>query len=421
MPVDLSIGSGIINAYLAGLRERREKEKDISDKQATADALKEHSRQFDLKQKQENEHFDKTFKAESAVRALTALQMRAALQRHVEETGSLPPGATELLKTNTSPQEDIDSLNAGTYNSPEMRGQLRPGMTGPSVTRDIQLPDELGSMTALDPISAALRDAQREQILQAPKTNEAIRQATGIKSAEHPFLMDMERLKNTDVKSLQDQKDIAAMARAKLLDDGRARDARTRAASKVTGGANKHLNTYLSTDDLTRYGMPQGTKYKDIQGMSPGKILSPTENDKVNVLAAIGENLNHITTLGDEIGWKGIGPVSGRVGGLLTSVNMGNDKEEELRQSFANLKSDIGLMRSGKAFTKNEERIIDEFVGTGTSSSQKLKVALGRLVPVIDSAKKRIFHPESLIKGGSNNAGGGDNIVDQLVNKHLGK
>ncbi len=427
MPVDLSIGSGIINAYLAGQRERREAERDAVQKQQTDEALKEHSRQFDLKQKQENEHFDKTYKLESAARALNGLQIKAALQRHIEENGSLLPGMSETIRTNTSPQEDIDSLNAGTYNAPGMRGELRPGMTGPSLTRDVTLPENAGggSFSALDPISAALRDAQRARILQAPKTDEAIRQHKGIAEVEYPFKKEIEGMKLANAQTIQSQKDIAAMNRAKLLDAGKMRDAKTRAAATIARGnqtgPSKHLDTYLTTEDLTKYGMPEGTKYRDIAGMKPGKILSPTENEKANTLAGMEENIQHITELGDEIGWSGVGQIAGRLGSTLTAMNMGDNKEEDLRESLTQLKSDIGLMRSGKAFTKNEEAIIDQFVPTKTSSAQKIQTSIARLAPIVLAAKKRIYQPESLIKGGSNNSGGKDTTVDDLVNKHLVK
>ncbi len=421
MPVDLSIGSGILRAYLAGLEERRNREKDLSDKEARAEALKEHSRQFDEKKRQEDEHFKKTFDAEQSTRALSNLQIKAAMTDWIEKNGRLLPGMEEHIKTNTSPEEDMASLNAGTYSDPNKRGMLRPGMTGPSLTREVTLSPELGGgmLNPLDSISAAVRDASRARILQAPKTDEEIRQALGIAAGEFPFKKELAQNQFVNQSALRTQQDTAAMARAKLLDDGRARDAKLRATSKITAGSNKHLDTYLTTADLQVYGMPQGTKYKDIQGMAPGKLLSPTENDKVNTLAAMVENIDKISKLGEDTNWSGVGPVAGRVGSLMTAINQGDPNEEMLRESLAMLKSDIGLMRAGKAFTKNEEAIIDKFLGTGTSSAQKIQVGLANIRPIIEAAKGRIFHPESLFKGGSNNpASGGGSIVDQLVNKH---
>lgn len=119
---------------------------------------------------------------------------------------------------------------------------------------------------------------------------------------------------------------------------------------------------------------------------APGGIkLTAGQQDDLATMLTVQQLAADATTLGNEIGWAGVGPWQGRVG--ATALGSGGTKGETLRNKIGNIKGTIAKLRGGTSFTPNEQALLESYTPTETDPDWKIQAKLASMVDFIE--KKR--------------------------------
>lgn len=255
---DLSISNSVIQSFLAGqqlaMAKREEAQKILKeklDREERAAKAAEDTRQFNETFKSQQAHQDAIYKLQQSSNKLAALKVQQDIQDAALKTGQTPGFTPKVIS------ETMSGVAPGSYIS-----QFTP--QDPSLG--------LQPFTSIDPDTFARQQAARENILNEPKTQAAIR----IKQAED-FARQQEELQKQGFQEIQNQKN-----RDKDIEV-----AKLRAAAAGKDPFKKlevHRQTPLNTADLEKYHVPAGTTYGQIEGMTPGLKLTPQQRNKIDYL-----------------------------------------------------------------------------------------------------------------------------------------
>lgn len=131
-------------------------------------------------------------------------------------------------------------------------------------------------------------------------------------------------------------------------------------------------------------------------GMAPPKTAA--ERQKIDAYLTTLEMIRDVKALGNEVKWRGVGPVGGTVGSLgMRALGVGNPKEEQLRAGLSRLRAQASFAEGGKQFTGTEQKLIDSFVA---NMYQNPKAAIVRLDEFTAQARRTLANlgvPESEI------------------------
>ncbi len=91
--------------------------------------------------------------------------------------------------------------------------------------------------------------------------------------------------------------------------------------------------------------------------------LPAGEKDRIAAYNATLDLIDEIERTGDKVGWKGLGPIAGRVGAIGKEyLGVGSDDEEALRNKVNQLKAAASFQEGGKQFTGTEKQMLDAFL-----------------------------------------------------------
>lgn len=107
------------------------------------------------------------------------------------------------------------------------------------------------------------------------------------------------------------------------------------------------------------------------------------QRDRIAAYESAISLLDEIERLGEEVQWKGLGPIAGRIGPLANEFGVGDwvsnnpQKEEQLRNKISQLKAQYSFGEGGKQFTGTEKEMIEAFLANLTGDvEQQLKPRL---------------------------------------------
>lgn len=87
------------------------------------------------------------------------------------------------------------------------------------------------------------------------------------------------------------------------------------------------------------------------------------QKDKILAYNSTLDLIDEIEGLGKKTGWKGLGPVEGRLGSIGKEyLGIGSDDEEQLRNKLNQLKAQASFQEGGKQFTGTEKQMLDAFL-----------------------------------------------------------
>ncbi len=87
--------------------------------------------------------------------------------------------------------------------------------------------------------------------------------------------------------------------------------------------------------------------------------------------------VDQIEKLGDEIGWKGLGPIKGRIGRIGQEyLGVGDPREEQLRNKIDQLKAQASFQEGGKQFTGTEKEMLDNFLAGVNQNPRAVRARL---------------------------------------------
>ena len=124
-------------------------------------------------------------------------------------------------------------------------------------------------------------------------------------------------------------------------------------------------------------GLAEWTPRVGAAGMRTGG--SATEREAIQVGANTLSNINSLMSLGDEIGWKGIGPTGGVKNTMYKYLGIGDQREDDFRVELQKLRADIMFGSGGKQLTTQEMRIASNYLAdiyTNPASAQSRLVAI---------------------------------------------
>lgn len=104
MPVDLGIGNAIINAYIAGQNQRRQKEEFKVKSEQDAAELEERKKQHEADLKQHADEFEKTYALNKAVHDLALFRSRQEAGKDITESGIIPSDTTVTTPQFSAPE-----------------------------------------------------------------------------------------------------------------------------------------------------------------------------------------------------------------------------------------------------------------------------------------------------------------------------
>lgn len=332
MPVDLSFGNSIINAYMAGASAKRqreqdkhEREKEASDKAEREAARQEAIRQFGERQKQEKELADKRFALESAVADIQKFKARQDFENYFSETGNLG-GAKETGEYQVDP------------NAPD---------TNARVVLEHPI---LGKMTPLLPEAASALKARKTSIEQAPALE---------KQAEFERVRgEREKaLKELEIK-LQENKDREAYRRAVEVANIKNKGRVLPGDRPVTPEAQRDVFGLSEYDPTLTYnnaaGRPLNVKLNEtqIKNLSYFDDLQAQIEDVQKDFEALGDKEHSgydkyyggatITGLGRELGQNvKTGEIQARIRRKLSDIQLKAKEAENLGAALSPTEKDI--------------------------------------------------------------------------------
>jgi len=414
MPVNLDIGNSMVRAYMQGMElAEGKKQRQFANKQREAEFAeeqkqnKERTRQFDDQLKHNRDVFLANQKMQQDKYDLDLAQTRRSIA--LAQAQGLPTGEIPTASATPDSREAFFDLNAAegsNYQAP-----VRPSAR---VTNTADYGKTIGEISTPDPLSFALEQSQLTGIGANEKLKRDIQLELGKAGVKHKFDLELEEARQTGRESVagirvKGMKEAAAIRASRALKSKDPKD------------------KLLTPDEQLRYNVTAGSTWKDVQGMTPGKILSAAEQEKSNGASEILQMLDAAEEHGKAAKWKGLGPIAGRVSRQATKFDalqraVGSPEQVESEINFRwyidNIKSTVGLLRAGKAFTANEERILDNFLPGLYKSEVEAKLAIKNLRQTIQNARLRMHQPDSMIRGGSNNpVGGGSKLPPKVASE----
>lgn len=140
----------------------------------------------------------------------------------------------------------------------------------------------------------------------------------------------------------------------------------------------------VQTDDPDNPGNSIWTPRSQAKGMRA--TLPAGQKDRLKAYTTTLELIDAIEKQGDEIGWKGLGPIRGRIGRIgMEYAGVGDPREEELRNKIDTLKAQASFQEGGKQFTGTEKALLDAFL---TGVNQNPTAARTRLKSFKEQAQR---------------------------------
>lgn len=159
----------------------------------------------------------------------------------------------------------------------------------------------------------------------------------------------------------------------------------------------------LQVDDPDNPGMTMYVPRSQAAGRRAPR--SSANKEKIIAYNATLDLIDQIETLGEKTGWKGLGPIEGRLGrAKMSYLGEGNADEEALRNKIDQLRAAASFEQGGKTFTGSEKQMLDEFLGQVNQNPAATKV---RLKEFRASAFRSLENMGSKRNGPNGEEGGG--------------
>jgi len=146
--------------------------------------------------------------------------------------------------------------------------------------------------------------------------------------------------------------------------------------------------------------------------------LPAGQKDKLQAYDTTLSMVDAIERLGDEIGWKGLGPIRGRVGRIgMEYLGVGDPREEQLRNLIDNLRTQASFQEGGKTLTGTESQLLNAFL---TGVNQNPTAAKARLKMFKEQAlrsKASLSGPVGTDPGASTTPGGGGDAYSEYLKR----
>jgi hypothetical protein len=117
--------------------------------------------------------------------------------------------------------------------------------------------------------------------------------------------------------------------------------------------------------------------------------LSPAQQEDLATMLTVQDLGKNALELGDQIKWRGVGPIAGRTGAFEARwLGTGGEDPERLRNLLGNIQGTIAKLRGGASFTPNEQAMLDRYTPTTTDSVLQIKTKLKSLSDFITAKRE---------------------------------
>lgn len=166
---------------------------------------------------------------------------------------------------------------------------------------------------------------------------------------------------------------------------------------------------------------PQRTVYADRSGAIGQTGPLPTDQrDKITAYNATLDLVDRIEQLGKKTGWKGLGPIEGRVGRIgMEYLGMGNPDEEALRNALDKLKAAASFQEGGKQFTGTEKELLEAFLAGVNQNPAAVRTRLQSFKESAIRSLEAMGAPRKGAQptGSSTGSGGSDDWYQQYLDR----
>lgn len=383
MPVDNTVTSRIINAFIAGHSIAKAKKDEADSKLEKAEIFKEQVRQFNEQQKTQKEQFDAQFKAQEGIRKLQALDTMSKITENYYK-GIMPPSMTEQAgDTNIA-------VGAGASKN------VSPGrIFGEDLISNETILSEptLGTFSIPSRETQARSQAELERIRRRPELEDKI--ALEEVEATKQFILKQQEAAAQQARDRENHLD-----RLKEIDrqnEGRIEQARARGLA----AKDDPLEELVSSAELELYGepgkpLPYGTKKRAIVGKSPGvRLTGPQQEDlaTLNTLEAQAKRIRKILEASQYSYYRGLTPKGTydealrRLGVELASV------DSDISITLEDMQSLIAHERFGASFTGGEKSKLLSFAPSASINLGPVsaKTRLDNFIREIESSKASLI------------------------------
>lgn len=347
-------GKDILQAFLAGHEEgRASKALKLKNEQETADR-EARAAEHDKTLQQADKQFSVTSALAKATHDANIQKMRMDIADRL--SSGKPAGVPVSKSPNSTPQQDMESLNSQTFshNDPLTMQRIMgmvPGAQGPSMTNTADYGGEIGAVPFQDPLSHAADQADITRTLMQPKL-EGEERLLGIKNQQAEMLAQMKldqqmqietakfkERQNTNAERFKQQQSLVRL-RASLR--------------PAKSGSDK----YLSPDDAIKLNVPYGTTQGEAARMNiqPEKPRTAAEQARLDGFIALRKELSDLRELGDNINWSENYSVGGKlIGKATTKFGMGTKDQKDFRTMIGKMNAEQIHQSYGSVFSRNEQ------------------------------------------------------------------
>lgn len=124
--------------------------------------------------------------------------------------------------------------------------------------------------------------------------------------------------------------------------------------------------------------------------------LSAAQQEDIATMLTVQDLGKEAAQLGDQIKWRGVGPVAGRTGAIGAKYfGAGGEQPERLRNLLGNIQGTIAKLRGGTSFTPGEQALLDRYTPTVTDSPLQIKTKLKSLSDFITTKRENTLRVAS--------------------------
>ena len=116
---------------------------------------------------------------------------------------------------------------------------------------------------------------------------------------------------------------------------------------------------------------------------------SATEREAIQTGQNTLSNIDQLINLGDEIGWKGIGPTGGVKNTLYKLLGVGDPREDDFRVNLQKIRADIMFGSGGKQLTTSEQRVAAGYLADIYTNPAAAKSRLQQVEEILSRAQAR--------------------------------
>ena len=116
---------------------------------------------------------------------------------------------------------------------------------------------------------------------------------------------------------------------------------------------------------------------------------SATEREAIQVGANTLSNIGSLMSLGDEIGWRGIGPTGGVKNTMYKYLGIGDQREDDFRVELQKLRADIMFGSGGKQLTTSEQKVAAGYLADIYTNPAAARSRLQSVQSILERAQAR--------------------------------